>query len=107
LKSYRFKPRLRVCRGEVPSCYTFRVAGTEHFVNDGTGWECRRCRAAAWADDAPGEGPGRFFREGEAEGGGPRLSSRARASWADAERTRLRCPRCGVEGDVGRGESLS
>ena len=80
---------------------------TEHFVNDGTGWECRRCRAELRADAAPGEGPGRFFREGEAEGGGPRLSSNARASWADSGRERLRCPRCGVEEHVSRQESLS
>ena len=83
------------------------MAETEHFVNDGSGWECRRCRAAADASPAPDDGPGRFFREGEAEGGGPRLSSGARASWADAERRRLRCPRCGVEERVGRVESLS
>jgi hypothetical protein len=78
---------------------------TEHFVNDGTGWECKRCRAGLGADAAPEGGPGRFFREGEAEGGGPRLSSTARARWADAERTTLRCPRCGVEERVGRGKS--
>lgn len=70
---------------------------TEHFVNDGTGWECKRCRTSPGAGAGPGEGPGRFFREGEAEGGGPRLSSGARASWADAGRTTLRCTRCGAE----------
>jgi ribosomal protein L37AE/L43A len=75
---------------------------TEHFVNDGTGWECRRCRAEVKDEAAPVDGPGRFFREGEAEGGGPRLSSTARASWADAERTTLRCPRCAAEERVGR-----
>ena len=74
---------------------------TEHFVNDDMGWECKRCRADAAADAAPDEGPGRFFREGEAEGGGPRLASTARASWADAERTTLRCPRCGAQERVG------
>ena len=73
------------------------MAETEHFVNDGTGWECKRCRAAEGSEVAHAEGPGRFFREGEAEGGGPRLSSGARASWADAERNRLRCPHCGAE----------
>jgi hypothetical protein len=77
------------------------VAETEHFVNDGTGWECKRCRASAGDDAAHDEGPGRFFREGEAEGGGPRLSSHARASWADAARTTLRCTRCGAEERVG------
>ena len=73
------------------------MAETEHFVNDGTGWECKRCRAAAETDAATDDGPGRFFREGEAEGGAPRLSSHARAVWADAARTTLRCPRCGAE----------
>ncbi|MDT5268089.1 MAG: hypothetical protein QOH49_275 [Acidobacteriota bacterium] len=74
---------------------------TEQFVNDGTGWECKRCRAASTSSAAPDEGPGRFFREGEAEGGAPRLSSHARASWTDAGRTTLRCPRCGAEERVG------
>ena len=73
------------------------MAETEHFVNDGTGWECKRCRARASEETAGGDGPGRFFREGEAEGGGPRLSSVARAAWADEARTTLRCPRCGAE----------
>ena len=73
------------------------MAETEHFVNDGTGWECKRCRAAEERNAAHDEGPGRFFREGEAEAGGPRLSSRARAAWADAAHTTLRCPRCGAE----------
>ncbi len=72
---------------------------TEHFINDGTGWECKRCRAAK-GETATGEGPGRFFREGEAEGGGPRLSSNARAAWADAARKTLRCPRCGTEEEL-------
>lgn len=70
---------------------------TEHFVNDGSGWECRHCRAASDTNAAPDVGPGRFFREGEAEGGGPRLSSTARATWTDDARTTLRCPRCGAE----------
>jgi hypothetical protein len=78
---------------------------TEHFVNDGTGWECKRCRTAKETDAAASDGPGRFFREGEAEGGAPRLSSHARASWADAERTTLRCPRCGAEERVGAASS--
>jgi hypothetical protein len=80
------------------------VAETEHFTNDGTGWECKRCRAAARAEaatTADAEGPARFFREGEAEGGGPRLASGARARWADAERRTLRCPACGTQERVG------
>ena len=76
---------------------------TRHFVNEGFGWECRRCRAAGGGAASRGEdgaGPSalpRFFREGEAEGGGPRLSSRSLARWADETRSALRCPVCGAE----------
>ena len=83
------------------------MAETEQFVNDGSGWECKRCRASEGAGRAPDDGPARFFREGEAEGGGPRLSSGARASWADAGRTTLRCPRCGAEGRLEGVKGLS
>ena len=76
---------------------------TTHFVNEGFGWECRRCRGAGGGEASQGEagaGPSalpRFFREGEAEGGGPRLSSRSLARWADETRAALRCPVCGAE----------
>ena len=80
---------------------------TDHFVNDGTGWECKRCRDRRGNEGAPSGGPGRFFREGEAEGDGPRLSSCARAAWADAARTTLRCPLCGEEERVGGGQEGS
>jgi hypothetical protein len=79
------------------------VNETEHFVNDGFGWECRRCRGPGGdaAERADGESPSaalpRFFREGEAEGGGPRLASRSRARWTDESRRALRCPACGAE----------
>jgi hypothetical protein len=83
------------------------VRETEHFVNEGFGWECRRCREASGAEtperggveSSPSKAGSlpRFFREGEAEGGGPRLSSPALAHWVDASRERLRCPLCGVE----------
>jgi hypothetical protein len=79
------------------------VNKTEHFVNEGFGWECRRCREAAGDEAAPGveesaaSALARFFREGEAEGGGPRLSTPSLARWADESRTRLRCPACGAE----------
>ena len=71
----------------------------EHFVNDGFGWECKRCRETQ-------EGAGdvvnaatlpRFFREGEAEEREPRLSEGALARWKDSERRALVCPRCGAE----------
>lgn len=84
---------------------------TEHFVNEGFGWECRRCRGAS-GDETAGRGGvespatkagslARFFREGEAEGGGPRLSTPALAHWADESRKKLRCPLCGVEEELG------
>jgi hypothetical protein len=83
------------------------VRETGHFVNEGFGWECVRCREASGARTAEQGGadspqakagsPARFFREGEAEGGGPRLSTPALARWVDESRRKLRCPVCGVE----------
>ena len=82
---------------------------TEHFINEGFGWECKCCREvggdAATRDggeaSTEGESPAatlpRFFREGEAEGGAPRLSTPSLARWTDDSRKRLRCPACGVE----------
>jgi hypothetical protein len=80
----------------------------KHFANDGRGWECKRCRdedASAPGGDAGEGGPSsnalpRFFREGEAEGGGPRLASSTLARWKDDARRALACPRCGVEEDL-------
>ena len=80
----------------------------EHFVNEGFGWECKRCRASeveepsrASESSAPDATTlARFFREGEAEGGGPRLASAARARWKTAARRVLRCERCGAEENV-------
>ncbi|HJQ31755.1 MAG TPA: hypothetical protein VJ866_06245 [Pyrinomonadaceae bacterium] len=91
----------------------------ELFVNEGFGWECLRCRASEGSEQngaAEVEEPGRasessepvsgartlarFFREGEAEGGGPRLASAARARWKDDARRVLRCERCGAEENV-------
>ena len=77
------------------------MAETEHFVNEGFGWECKRCRRRAPGEAADTGALPRFFREGEAEGGGPRLSSDSLARWADDERRVLRCPACGVEEAVG------
>jgi hypothetical protein len=72
-----------------------------HFVNDGYGWECRRCREAAGAPDATADAPlPRFFREGEAEEREPRLASPSLARWKDASRRALVCPRCGVEESI-------
>ena len=82
----------------------------ERFVNEGFGWECRRCRDSESAGAAPRAAAepdtaaatlARFFREGEAEGGGPRLSSASLARWKDATRRVLRCERCGAEEEFG------
>jgi hypothetical protein len=73
----------------------------EHFVNEGFGWECKRCRASEGAEAEPdATNLARFFREGEAEGGGPRLSSTSLARWKDETRRVLRCERCGAEESV-------
>jgi Zn ribbon nucleic-acid-binding protein len=82
------------------------VRETEHFVNEGRGWECKLCRAedapALGVEDAVEGAPSthtlaRFFREGEAEEREPRLSSRALARWKDDSRRALVCTRCGAE----------
>ena len=80
---------------------------TEHFLNEGYGWTCKRCRAAGDSgdaatdagssdDDNAGSLP-RFFREGEAEA---RLSNPSLARWKDDSLRTLACPRCGVEDDI-------
>ena len=43
----------------------------------------------------------RFFREGESEEREARLSARTLARWTDDTRRALRCPRCGVEEEIG------
>jgi hypothetical protein len=63
-----------------------------YFINEGFGWECKRCRRQPAAPDA-GELP-RFFREGEAEEKEMRLTTPALARWRDAARQILYCPNC-------------
>jgi hypothetical protein len=84
------------------------MSESDLFVNEGFGWECKRCRAAdnhtddtsARRDPADATGADalpRFFREGEAEERETRLSSGALARWHDTPDGRaLRCPRCGA-----------
>lgn len=81
---------------------------TEHFINDGYGWTCKRCGTTGDAamretlmPDA-GDGRARFFREGEAEDREPRLSTPALARWKDAPGHTLICPLCGAEEDLKR-----
>jgi hypothetical protein len=81
---------------------------TKHFINEGYGWACKRCRGADDATNAMSGAnapPGanalpRFFREGEAEEREPRLSENSLARWKDESRRTLLCPRCGVEEDI-------
>ena len=74
---------------------------TQHFINDGYGWACKRCRAAGRARDSAAGAPlPRFFREGESEEREPRLSSPTLARWKDGNGRTLVCPRCGVEESV-------
>ena len=74
------------------------MSETLHFINDGYGWACKRCRAAGDAPAPPPDSPlPRFFREGEAEDREPRLSSPTLARWKDDAHRTLVCPRCGVE----------
>lgn len=77
------------------------MSETLHFINDGYGWACKRCREETRAN-APPEASSlpRFFREGEAEEREPRLSSPALSRWTDAAHRALTCPRCGVEESI-------
>ena len=85
---------------------------TEGFINEGRGWECKRCRAEGGGaaegvgrpdDEAREEAAPssdtlpRYFREGEAEEREPRLAARTLARWRDETRRALVCPRCGAE----------
>lgn len=66
---------------------------TQDFFNDGFGWKCRHCHRELEAD---GTQHARFFLEGEAESKSPTLANSSLAKWADAARTTLTCPRCGI-----------
>ncbi len=66
------------------------------FFNHGHGWICRHCDRELRTEKPSEPGPSRFFREGEAEGGGPQFESVALAKWTDKSRRYLTCPRCGV-----------
>ena len=74
---------------------------TAHFLNEGYGWMCKRCRdeggqtAPPSSDTLP-----RFFREGEAEDRDVRLSTTTLARWKDDSRRTLLCPRCGAEEEI-------
>lgn len=62
-----------------------------YFINEGFGWECKRCRAETGESQV---GLPRFYVEGEAEAKEMRLSTPARARWRDAAQQILYCPNC-------------
>ena len=67
----------------------------DSFYNAGFGWVCRQCDrefAASHVTDVVS----RLIIEGEAESKQPEMSNRAIAKWADAAKTILVCPRCGI-----------
>ncbi len=66
------------------------------FYNDGHGWICRPCERELEPVPVTDHGTARFYREGEVEGGAPRLETRALAKWTDRTRRFLVCPRCGI-----------
>ena len=66
------------------------------FYNHGFGWACRHCERELAAETNENPAHSRFFVEGESESKRPRLSNPALARWADAARTTLICPRCGI-----------
>ncbi len=63
------------------------------FFNDGFGWKCRHCYRDL---EALEKAHSRFYVEGEAESKQPEYANPALAKWADAARTTLTCPRCGI-----------
>ena len=85
------------------------MTDTEHFVKERFGWVCRRCRdaarrgSAADVEDSGRRAPldagrARFFHEGEAEEGEPKLSAPGLARRRDEGGRRvLFCPGCGAE----------
>jgi hypothetical protein len=76
------------------------MQSTDHFINEGYGWMCKRCRELEPpAAGSPSELP-RFFREGEAEEKETRLSSPTLARWTDASHRTLVCPRCGINEEI-------
>jgi hypothetical protein len=69
----------------------------QHFINNGYGWTCRRCRAEEDSAQVDASGArARFFSEGEAEEREPKFSVGSLARWRDESRRELVCPKCGA-----------
>ena len=65
----------------------------DSFYNDGFGWTCRQCELELTRE--AGGSRSRLLSEGEAEQRSPLLTAPV-AKWADAARSTLLCPRCGI-----------
>jgi len=70
------------------------VNQTNHFIDLGYGWLCKHCSA----DDAEARRRprGGLFGGGDAAKQEPKSFLLALASWTDASRNALFCPRCGI-----------
>ena len=90
--------RSPLCGHSPPAFVCVNRTETQHFINAGDGWVCKRCRERESAPATPG-GRARFFSEGEAEERAmmPSLSTTARARWRDETQSALVCPRCLIE----------
>jgi hypothetical protein len=70
---------------------------TNHFFDLGYGWLCKHCSAAdTEAKDQATETRG-FFRHANPQKKEAKTSALALASWTDASRQALTCPRCNIE----------
>ncbi|HUS11898.1 MAG TPA: hypothetical protein VMZ30_15640 [Pyrinomonadaceae bacterium] len=71
---------------------------TNHFFDLGYGWLCKHCSAAdTEANHQPPATHNSFLRAAQPEKKEAKQSGLALASWTDASRNALACPRCGIE----------
>jgi hypothetical protein len=75
---------------------------TNHFFNLGYGWLCKHCSAADCERTAqPAQSRSGFFSHGEPDKKEASAAGLPLATWTDASRHALMCPRCGI------GETIS
>jgi rubredoxin len=71
---------------------------TTHFFDLGYGWLCKHCSAAdSERTHQPREPRSGFLNQAEPEKNEPKTSGLPLATWTDASRHALTCPRCGIE----------
>jgi len=75
------------------------VNQTNHFFDLGYGWLCKHCSAADTEATRQPPTHGNFFRHA-ATNEQHAKPSLALASWTDASRQALVCPRCGIEEQI-------